>query len=470
MSTDVETAESAPETSAAPPVNPAAGTQPPLWLRRRYQLAAVVTLIAIVAAVTANNFLARQYTADGAVRQYLSGLQAGDAATSWSQIQVSAPTVPVAATLTDRAALQAALGAGKPDLKSFAITSTTSRDPSTTIVDLSYDTSSGIKQAKFVAQRSGETHFGFYPVWRLVIAPTVLSFTLPRGNAGVTIDGKGIALPDGKSSVAVLPLVHKVQFNGTQILGAQTVSVDTFFSSGQSIGYKPQLTTAGTDKAKVAIKAAFTTCAQASDASVGRGCPQDAGLRQQVSGQWQLIGDPTQDLTVGLDQNANIAALGHYQMVFTYGAQHLPSAGGYVAALVLSPTDVAVGAIDNTHDAIGLQRPAGATDQAIKGLVNQGFARCAKSTTAATSDCPQEIVDYEPHNISWSMSGDPLAGATISFDSNTGLITVRGSDTMTASYVTAGSAKSDSSFTRSYVAYLLWDGQGLQLVTILGVI
>jgi hypothetical protein len=132
--------------------------------------------------------------------------------------------------------------------------------------------------------------------------------------------------------------------------------------------------------------------------------------------------------------------------------------------------DVAVGSIDNTRDVIALQRPAGATDQAVKDLVSQGLARCAKSTTAVTPDCPQELVDYQPYNINWSMSADPLAGATISFDSNTGFITVRGNDTMTASYLTGGIAKSGASFTRSYVAYLLWDGQGVQLVTILGVI
>ena len=66
------------------------------------------------------------------------------------------------------------------------------------------------------------------------------------------------------------------------------------------------------DKAKAAIKAAFAVCAQQSSSSAtsGSGCPQDAGLQQQVSGQWQLVGDPTQALTVGLDQNQNVAALG----------------------------------------------------------------------------------------------------------------------------------------------------------------
>jgi hypothetical protein len=35
------------------------------------------------------------------------------------------------------------------------------------VVDFSYDTSQGTKQAKFIVQRSGDNHFGIYPVWHL---------------------------------------------------------------------------------------------------------------------------------------------------------------------------------------------------------------------------------------------------------------------------------------------------------------
>jgi hypothetical protein len=477
MSTEVETKESvSPETSAAAPVSSAmAAIRPPLWLRRRYQLAAFVALIAIIAAVVANNVLGRQYTADGAVRQYLGALQAGDAATAWSEIQVSAPTVPATASLTDRASLQAALAAGKPDLKNYAITGTTTRDASTSIVDVSYDTSRGTKQAKFVVQRSGETHFGFYPVWHLVITPTVLSLTLPKGSANVTIDGKVIALPDGKSAVAVLPVLHKLQFDGTQILAAQTVTVDAFFSSGQSVGYQPQFTAVGSVKAKAAVKSAFANCAQQTSPNADSGaCPETVGFYLPVSGQWQLLGDPTQDLTISLDKDMNVAGVGHYQMVFVYqspgyqAAQHLPASGAYSAPLVLAATDLSVPSIQPLRGLPPLQRPAGATDQAAKDLVAKAFTQCTAARAQYVADCPQVLLEAGPSNVSWSMTGDPIAGASVTFDPNNGLFTVHGNFNMTASYTWFGSAKSMSSLTPAYDAYLFWDGQGLQLVTISG--
>ena len=447
----------------------------PIWRRRRYQVPALLAAVAFVAALVGNNLLARQYTPDGAVRQYLSALQAGDAEKAWDAVQVTAASASVAASATDRSALQAAFAAGKPDIRSFTVTSTSQLAASTTSVEVTYDTSAGSKQAKFIAQRSGQTHFGIYPVWHVVITPTLLEVTLPQGSNGISIDGKSFALPDGKSKVAVLPVPHKLKFNGTAMLAPQTMSVDTFLSLGQSVAFQPKLTTAGLDKAKAAVTAAFANCVQKTTSYTrsGSACPQDAGLSQSASGQWRIVGDPTQDLTVSLDQGLNLAGIGHYQMVFTYqdhGTQHQPAAGGYLASLALVAADITVGSIEPTRDAPGLQRPTGATDQAVKDLVAQGFAQCVKSTASFVADCPQQLIDLEVSNISWSMTGDPLVGATISFDSSTGLFTVHGNLPMTASYRSVGIAKSTSSFTRSYDASLLWDGQGLQLVTIVGVI
>lgn len=476
MSIEVETKQ--PESPngqlASLPTSTAGRQRPPLWRQRRFQLLALFVALAFVAALVSNNVIARQYTPEGAVRQYLSALQAGDGAQAWAAIQVTAPTAPVAATLTDRSALQAALTSGKPDIKTFTITATSQLDSATTAVEVTYDTSGGSKRAKFLVQRSGETHFGIYPVWHVVITPTVLEITLPKGSSGVSVDGKAIGLLDGKSTVAVLPVLHRLQVTGTAILAAQTIPVDAFFSLGQSATYKPALTPAGVEKAKAAIKAAFAACAQQTD-SIGpdHGCPQDPGLSGSVSGQWSIVGDPTQDLTIMVDKDQNITGLGHYQMVFTYqshGTQHLPAAGGYAASLVTSSADVALGAIANTQDAPALQRPAGATDQAIKDAVTKGFAQCAKSTVDFLADCPQELIDLEVSNISWSESADPLAGATINFDSSTGLISVNGNDTMMASYLSVGHPTTRASFTRTYSAELLWDGQGLQLVTIVGII
>jgi hypothetical protein len=58
-----------------------------------------------------------------------------------------------------------------------------------------------------------------------VIQPTLLQLSLPAGSGGVSIDGKAVALPGGESTVAVLPLAHKIQFNATPMLTSQSVAV-----------------------------------------------------------------------------------------------------------------------------------------------------------------------------------------------------------------------------------------------------
>jgi hypothetical protein len=454
------------------PVAPA--SQPPLWRRRRYQITGSVLVIVVVAAFVGNNFLARQYTPEGAVRDYMTALQTGDATKAWNAIQVTAPTTPVAATVADRNALQAALAAGRPDIKNFTVTSTSQLNSTTTAVELAYDTSKGSKQAKFLVQRSGGAHFGIYPVWHLVITPTILEITLPTGSNGVAIDGKAIALPDGQSSVAVLPLVHTLHFNGTTMLTAQSVPVDAFFSLGQAVAYRPVLTPAALDGAKAAIKVAFANCAKGTSSfrQPDSGCPQDAGLTQPTSGHWSVVGDPSQDVTVGVGQDLSPSGVGHYQMVFTYddfeGTNHQVSAGGYLASFVLSATEVTVGAVQPTQDAPALQRPAAASDQAAMGIVAAGLADCAKSTAEFVGDCPQSLMDAVPTNITWSMTGNPMDGASVNFDSSTGIFSVHGNLPMTASYQSGWFSKTRASFATSYTAFLLWDGQVFQLITIQG--
>jgi hypothetical protein len=71
-------------------------------------------------------------------------------------------------------------------------------------------------------------------------------------------------------------------------------------------------------------------------------------------------------------------------------------------------------------------------------------------------------------NVSWSLSGDPLSAATVSFDPQSGLYTVQGNFNMTTQYYVQGYPYSRPSYTTTYKAYLLWDGQALRLITISG--
>ncbi len=480
MSTEVETAESATtENPSAASVAPAPSpSRSPLWRRRRYQLAAGITVVAILGAFIANNLIARQYTPEGAVRQYLNAIQAGDAANAWSEIQVSAPTTPAAFSLTDRPALQAAFSARKPDIKNFTVTATTNSSPSTAIVDFSYDTAAGSKQEKFVVQRSGETHFGLFPDWQVVIRPTLLTIALPKGSNGVSIDGRAIALPDGKSTVSVLPLSHRLQFTGTQMLTSQTVSLDSFLSLAQGVPYQPMLNAAGIAQAKAAVKAAIDTCAKRTQANLDDGtCPQGLSYGSSSSGQWNVIGDPTQDFSVAFDQDLNAFASGHFQMVFGFqeqgwtGTRQTPSAGGYKASLTLATTSVSVANIQRAEGLPTLVRPAAATDQAAKDLVSKGLLLCASVSAENVADCPQAAPDAIITDVHWSLEGDPLAGATVNFDADTGLVTVHGNFSMAVSYRWFGNfARSGHSYIKAYDAHLFWDGQGLQLVNIDGAV
>ncbi len=475
MSVEVETQE--PSSIEAPTdlkASPAAITSRlPAWRQRRYQLTALLVAIAFVAAVAGNNFFSRQYSPDGAVRQYLGALQSGDANSAWSVIQVSAPAGSAQVSLLDRAALNAALASAKPDIRSFAITDTTVADSTTSMVDFSYDTSQGTKQAKFVVQRSGENHFGVYPAWHLEIQPTLLQLSLPAGSGGVSIDGKAVSLPAGKSTVAVLPLAHKIQFNATSMLASQSVAVDTFFSLAQSVAYEPKLTDTGMLKAKAAVKAAFDACAKQTGLAPA-GCPQSYSNDFASKIQWQVVGDPTQDLTIGSDQDSNLVAAGHFQMMVAYqedgidGTSHSPSSGPYSAALNLTSADVSVSSIKATAGVPGLQRSSGATDQAVKDLVTKAFAACASAKSATPADCPQRLSAPDVSNVSWTLNGDPVGGSSVTFDQTSGLFTVKGNFAMTANFDISGYPYSRASYNTTYEADLLWDGSALQLVTISG--
>jgi hypothetical protein len=454
--------------------SPASSVTPRPWQQRRYRLAAGALLLAVVVAALANNILARQYTAEGAVRQYLGALQSGDASGAWRQIQVAAPSQPARINLIDEVALRASLAAAKPEIRSFNINSSTRLDGATQLVAFSYDTASGTKQAKFTVQQSGAKSFGLYPSWHLIVVPTILRVTLPQGTGGISVDGKAVALPAGDSTIAVLPLSHKVTITPTLVVAAETVPVDAFLSAGQTLTYQPTLTGAGLEMLKQAVKVAFDRCAQRTDPNADfDGCPQSIGHSLAGSGTWQIVGDPTQDIAVNFDTKLNAVATGHYQMVYGYrvsgvqGVLHIPASSGYKAILSLAADAINVSSIQSTNDLPALARPVGASDQAAKDLVGPALKRCAAVRAQFVADCPQSLLSVAT-SVRWALAGDPLSGARVDFDQGSGQVTVHGNFAMTVSYLFFGNPRKESSFTSSYIAYLFWNGQSLQLVTIAG--
>jgi hypothetical protein len=469
----VETPVQQTQEMASPATRPAKSN---LWQRRRLQIGAGTVIALTIVAVLANNLIASQYTPEGALRAYLSALQSGNASAAWNQVQSSASASNATTSLTDRAALQAALATAKPDFRSFDITSTTNMDANTAQIAVTFDTSKGSKQANFLVQRSGDKRFVFYPIWRVVLAPALLTVTLPKGTAGVSVDGRSLALSTGKSTIAVFPTSHRLVFNSTPLLAQQTVAVDTFLTGNQTVAYQPALTDAGMIKVKAAVAEYLTNVCvrQTSDNPDAKICPQATGAYLPYSGQWHLVGDPTQDLAITSDADQNVSAIGHFQMYFAYpengvhGTRRVPDGGGYRASLVLDGANVTVASVTKLDGLPALQRPAGASDQAAKDLVATGFAQCAAVSAETVANCPQAAPDAIIANVHWGLNGDPLSGATVTYDGKSGLLTVHGNFSMSVSYTWFGNARNRSSYITAYDASLFWDGQALQLITIDG--
>ena len=444
--------------------------------RRRLQIGAGALVALVIIGVLANNLIASRYTPEGALRAYLSALQSGNASVAWNEIQVSASSSGATATLTDQAALQAALATAKPDFRGFDITATSNADTNTAQISVTFDTSRGSKQARFLVQRSGEKRFVFYPIWRVVLVPAVVTVTLPKGAAGVSVDGRSLAISAGKSTIALLPVQHKIVFDSTPLLAGQTVAVDAFLAGDQPVAYRPTLTDAGMVKAKTAVTAYFNdVCAKRPAANPDQAtCPQVTDIYLPYSGLWHLVGDPTQDLTITSDADQNISAVGHYQMDFAYaedgvqGTRQVPAGGGYSAALQLDGSKLTVATIAKLDGLPQLQRPAGASDQAAKDLVAKAFAQCAAISAETIANCPQAAPDIIIANVHWGLNGDPVSGATVTYDGKSGLLTVHGNFSMSVSYTWFGAARDRSSYITAYDASLFWDGQALQLITIDG--
>ncbi len=441
------------------------------WHRRGYQVAAALVAVVVIAAFFVNSFLAGQYSPEGAVRQYLGALQSGDSSAAWRLIQVGSGDRS-SIKLTDRSALEAALSNGRPDIKSFAITSTSSVKSSTSAVSFTYDTSSGTKDGKFLVKRSAQNNLQIYPGWQLVVAPVDLQIVLPAGSGGVVIDSKPAAI-EGKAMVAVLPLAHTIRFPGTQMVEAKTVTLDLFSSKAQAISYSPTLTPAGAETATGAIKTGFASCV-AQTGLRPDGCPQAVQSSVVSSGQWQLVGDPTQSLAFSVDADGSLVGAGHFQMVFTYqesgvtGPLHMVAAGGFNAVLQLATNDVLVSSIKAATALPAVPRAAAATDEALKAIVAKGLTACASVRSANPGACPQLFYFPNSSDFRWTLVTDPLLNARVAYDSASGLFTVKGSFDMKLNYKISGYPYTTYSNTTDYIAYLLWDGQQLVLITIDG--
>jgi len=103
----------------------------------------------------------------------------------------------------------------------------------------------------------------------------------------------------------------------------------------------------------------------------------------------------------------------------------------------------------------GLVRPAGAVDLAVLGAVHDVFVDCTAPSSGAS--CPPGVLD-NPTTAQSTLTGDPTDGATVRFDSRTGLLVVTGKYSMVTSTGTP--------VTGSYTASLFFDNLALRTLSV----
>jgi hypothetical protein len=103
----------------------------------------------------------------------------------------------------------------------------------------------------------------------------------------------------------------------------------------------------------------------------------------------------------------------------------------------------------------GLVRPAGAVDLAVLGAVHDVFVDCTAPSSSAS--CPPGVLD-NPTTAQSTLTGDPTDGATVRFDSRTGLLVVTGKYSMVTSTGTP--------VTGSYTASLFFDNLALRTLSV----
>jgi hypothetical protein len=250
------------------------------------------------------------------------------------------------------------------------------------------------------------------------------------------------------------------------------------------------------DSAVRAAKSALMKCAQAASLSPS-GCPQsiaDYGNTEGVA--WKLLGEPLDHAVASPQASAfnagepGVTVSGLYQMEVSYTTAgqsirpYLDLVGGVATANMTwdgtSFQKVQFG-IAGFGDATvpPFARPVGATDEAALAAVRDAFRACfhlpPPPTDPSIPNCPQnETTDPNTTTASWTLIGDPLQGALVSFDPQHGNVVVTGNYAAELHYEVKipgnpyyyNTGSHTKSHRGSYTATLAWNGQGIDLIKV----
>jgi hypothetical protein len=252
-----------------------------------------------------------------------------------------------------------------------------------------------------------------------------------------------------------------------------------------------------------AATTAFQTCVKATSLQPPN-CPQSLGGGEVLAVHWTSLNQALDHAVAvpvpvpdGATPTGQVTVYGQYQMEVSYTTTgqtlrpYLDYVGGIAAATMTWDGHSFQNVQFSSSDSASSQpaptlppfaRPTEVTDAAALAAVKAGFADCATLPVPLTAvglvipNCPQLFAVIQVGTVTsaqWTVTGDPMQGALVSFDTAHGNVAVTGSYHMDVHYSTAnGNALSPDNGAHAgnasgnYTAILDWDGHQLKLLKI----
>src|SRR5713226_627856 len=443
--------------------------------RAELAIGLVVALIAV--GVISYTVLAGAATPQTAAINYLAAQQRGDATTIWNQTYLdTSSTANIGHSLLTRQALQAQLTTSRPTYTGLR-GERTDINGNTASVELSFQQQNGrthltLKLRKYPARST----MGVLPVWQVVVTSALLAFQLPKYLGGLTVDGVSIELGNGDTQVAVFPGQHVLALAASDVFQATLVTVSALQPAPATtpVPLAFSLLPSAQTAALAAVHINLQNCAKPTTLQPSR-CPN--GLIGASSGpaKWTLWGDPTSGADTAVDSSLDLVAEGHYQMDVRWSGQgtfngdhHDVVSGPYRALLDWDGTKWTVSGYADGKGVPAAARPA-ATDDSVLMAGKKVFASCAASNQPSPADCPGSVYAIDYSGLTWAANGDQTSGATVTWDGDRSVFTVKGNYSMTASwtesYPYGQTVHMNKTVSGSYTADLFWDGKAIDFIT-----
>ena len=429
---------------------------------------AVLCVVAVLAVTLAGETSAPEPPPALAARAYLSALATNDAGKIWKAVTVADVQLPAGDQLL-----------GRDDLARMLTVAANRHQPisSLTLLETGREGGDVVYQAAY--QESGDFHTAkltLRPVaaaWKVALTPAAIALPALPAAIKVAVDGAavgGIAAghPD---TLSVLPGVHAVAESGSAPYGNRSVQVTAVLPlpAVAQPDLSPALDPAAAAAARSFAAGIVQGCAS-STAARPDGCPNQVDVPAGTPVSWSSLGAPAADAQLQLDDQGGTVIRAHYQLVAAYpvhvpeDTKHVAVGGGFSVPAVWAD-DAWKASAQPQAAGFDAARP-GASDSALTGAVGSGFDACAASKLLRPADCPQGLPSQGfVAAVQWRLTGDPLNGATISFDAQRSVFSVTGAYAMAVTYTEAGVPRS-AAVSGFYRADLFWDGSRPVLVSI----